>query len=444
AKCFLPEVGSILWSGPLGPIIICVARQAVDRSLNCQNDPGNKSLWCNHLPKLGTLAVMDRVNKREIRSIAVQEETERYKNEQASKFSGREGTSEKKSKKRKVTASKNEMLSSDNNDEDDEEIKIDLKRISDELLREPEVKWEVGCINVTDQFRRYQKEIIEKAEKNGLKYDNIYELLALSSIIVLSCPCPYPTMFTIAEWQEITRTNPYTPQDSPLTQDILLSLHDASFNHFLGLDSFVENGESKLSKIVARSFNDIYDSVMKVAPLKMSEEEHCLNFVYPLARPFFSGEKEYELILNRANTGTKKRPDLSCVVDGVPILNSEFKPLGCTPLQRGKDRVKVQLRARKSVNQQLLSKGGPGDLMESYFMDLEYDGLYRSWPFLTTRLVIDKTTIPLAGVAIHHLLALEERVEKISKDFKYRKSRSGETTPLQQLSFIRTLPDSPQ
>lgn len=31
------------------------------------------------------------------------------------------------------------MLSSDNNDEDDEEIKIDLKRISDELLREPEV-----------------------------------------------------------------------------------------------------------------------------------------------------------------------------------------------------------------------------------------------------------------------------------------------------------------
>lgn len=32
-------------------------------SKKCQNDPGNKSLWDNHLPKLGTLAVMDRVNK---------------------------------------------------------------------------------------------------------------------------------------------------------------------------------------------------------------------------------------------------------------------------------------------------------------------------------------------------------------------------------------------
>ncbi|CAG8711854.1 16495_t:CDS:2, partial [Funneliformis mosseae] len=106
ARCFLPEVGSILWSGPLGPIIIYVARQA-----NCHNDPGNKSLWEDHLSKLGTLAIMDRVNKREIRSIAVQEEAERYKSEQASKFSRREGTSEKILKKRKVTASKSETSS---------------------------------------------------------------------------------------------------------------------------------------------------------------------------------------------------------------------------------------------------------------------------------------------------------------------------------------------
>ncbi len=40
-------------------------------------------------------------------------------------------------------------------------------------------------------------------------------------------------------------------------------------------------------------------------------------------------------------------------------------------------------------------------------MDLKYDGLYRSWPFLTTRLVTDKATIPLAEFAISHLVALE-------------------------------------
>jgi hypothetical protein len=33
--------------------------------------------------------------------------------------------------------------------------------------------------------------------------------------------------------------------------------------------------------------------------------------------------------------------------------------------------------------------------------------LYRSWPFLTTRLVTDKTTIPLAESAISHLVVLE-------------------------------------
>ncbi|GES89720.1 hypothetical protein GLOIN_2v328467 [Rhizophagus clarus] len=61
---------------------------ALKKSLeNCNNDSGNKSLWENHLSRLGTLATMDRVNKREIRSIAMQEETERYKSEQASKLS---------------------------------------------------------------------------------------------------------------------------------------------------------------------------------------------------------------------------------------------------------------------------------------------------------------------------------------------------------------------
>ncbi|CAG8766596.1 1158_t:CDS:2, partial [Acaulospora morrowiae] len=82
-----------------------------------------------------------------------------------------------------------------------------------------------------------------------------------------------------------------------------------------------------------------------------------------------------------------------------------------------------------------------GDSMESFVMDLKYDGLYRSWSFLTTKLVVDKATIPLAGFAISHFMALEERVEKIAKDFKYR---SSQFTPPAQMSFVRKLPDSPQ
>ncbi|CAG8700968.1 17619_t:CDS:1, partial [Racocetra fulgida] len=69
--------------------------------------------------------------------------------------------------------------------------------------------------------------------------------------------------------------------------------------------------------------------------------------------------KEYEIRINRTVNGT--RPDVSCVVNGTPILNSEIKPLGYTSLQRTKDFIKVHLRAKGSVNEQLNTKGGPGE-----------------------------------------------------------------------------------
>ncbi|CAG8651982.1 9246_t:CDS:10, partial [Acaulospora morrowiae] len=335
-------------------------------------------------------------------------------------------------------------FSSDVEPEDDEEIKFDFTDIEEELQRKPINEWKVGAINVSRRFRQYQIEVLGKAKTSGLKYDNIYEILALSSIMVFCWPCPYP-MFTIQEWEEITVTNPYKIQESPLSQEILSSFREAYCNYFLGNDVFMNGGNSKLSRAVACAFNDLYNSVPDVAPPKMSEDEHCYMFLHPISRPLFAGSrKEYELILNRANTGSTKRPDLSCTVDRVPILNSEFKPVGCTPLQRKKDGLKVQLKARKSINQQLQRKGGPGeavillnmgDLMQSYFMDLKYDGLYCSWSFLTTKMVIDKASIPLADFSIRHLVALEERIGEIAKNFKYRKYRAGNTTSPEQISY---------
>lgn len=40
-------------------------------------------------------------------------------------------------------------------------------------------------------------------------------------------------------------------------------------------------------------------------------------------------------------------------------------------------------------------------------MDLEFDGIYRSWIFSKHRLVTDKSVIPLAEAAIHNFGALE-------------------------------------
>ncbi|RUP47589.1 hypothetical protein BC936DRAFT_145560 [Jimgerdemannia flammicorona] len=369
--------------------------------------------------------------------------------------------------------------------EDSEIIEFDLESVADELRRAPKVEWNVGAVNVTERFRRYQGEVLKKAKSEGLTYKNIYEVLfdwhndhmktfehpflSLHLEHCLLCwPCPYP-VFTNREWLEITKTNPYTVNEPPLLPEISLHLCDAARRHLAGKDAFLDGGKSGLSRTIARLFNDLYDGLPMVAPLKMSEDEHCYMFLHPITRPFFLGpRKEYKLLLNHATAGSKQRPDFACVVDNIPILASEIKPLGYTWLQQRRDNLKVQLRARKSINQQLQTKGGPGEaamftnmgaLMESFFMDLKYDGLYRSWPFLTTRLVIDKTTIPLAEFAISHLMALEvynsvrlefavtlylltfERVGKIAENYKYR---SNEFTPPAQMIYMRELPDSPQ
>ncbi|CAG8481469.1 4593_t:CDS:10, partial [Funneliformis caledonium] len=283
--------------------------------------------------------------------------------------------------------------SEDLEDENDEEIKFNLDDISRELQREPAVKWEVDNINVTDRFRTYQKDILKKAEREGLDYKNIYELLALSSIIVLTWPNPYPNIFTKREWAEVIKTSPYTIKNSPLSKEISTSLHETICNNFIGEDVYMIGGKTKLSRDVACSFNDLYNG-LSMSPSKtmekITEEEHCYM--------------------------VKKKARSSCVVDDITILNSEIKPLKCTPLQQKKDTVKTQLRARKSINMQLQRKGGPaeagiflnmGEWMETFFMDLKYDGLYRSWLFHRTKLVVEKASIPLAEFAISHIIALE-------------------------------------
>ncbi|GBC16309.2 hypothetical protein GLOIN_2v1637672 [Rhizophagus irregularis DAOM 181602=DAOM 197198] len=346
----------------------------------------------------------------------------------------------RKSKNASETSTRNnnsseQSSSSDLGPEGDEEIKLDFTSIEKELLREQSNEWEVGTINVSQRFRKYQIEILEKAKTDGIKWCDFHEVLALSSVIVLNSPCPYPDhIFTIREWRTITRENPYVITEP--ARPLFLSL-----------------GDSEIGRVVSRIFNDICSSVPKVAPAKTSEDEHCFKLLHPIIRPLFftDSREEYVIRLNRTTSGSTTRPDFSCLVNDIPILNSEIKPSGFTPLQGQKDKLKVQLRARKSINQLLRTKGGPdetvlltnqGDLVESHIMDLRYDGLYRSWPFLTTRLTKDKTTIPLMESNIRHIKALEERICKIAEDYNSRGCQSETTLP--QIRYMRDLPNSPQ
>jgi len=43
-----------------------------------------------------------------------------------------------------------------------------------------------------------------------------------------------------------------------------------------------------------------------------------------------------------------------------------------------------------------------GDKVESFFMTLNYDGIYQAWPWLNTKLVMDRSSFPLMVLCMHH------------------------------------------
>ncbi|CAJ0851204.1 3084_t:CDS:2, partial [Entrophospora sp. SA101] len=269
-------------------------------------------------------------------------------------------------------------------------------------------EWIVDSINVTSKFREYQKQIIESLKKNKkLTWNNAFELLALCSIIILTWPCPYST-FTSSEWIKIIGLNPYKLKQPILPDSLSNFLSHALNDLVLGLDvNFISN-DGELGEIAANAFNNFKDKIPVSFDKKISEDEHRYYYLDPVTRPIFCNQyKNYQLRLNRKANDTKKRPDFSCTVDGISILNSELKPFKYTNLQKKKDFVKAGIRAKKSINQLINKKGGPTEKVESYFIDLKYDGLYRAWSFLNTQLVVNQQSLPLLVSTLSHFISIE-------------------------------------
>ncbi|CAG8846788.1 33014_t:CDS:2, partial [Gigaspora margarita] len=206
--------------------------------------------------------------------------------------------------------------------------------------------------------------------------------VTLASVIVLIRPCPYST-FTSYEWKQIVNTNPYIVKESVWTNPFASSLSEACNNIAIGLDNnFVSNNRSDLGKKASWVFNNLKEDLPSVQTKRTMENEHRFNYLDPLLRPFFCGDsKDYEIKIDKSVNGLLKRPDFSCKINDITILNSEIKPLGCTEFQKNKDFVKAHLRSKRSINQ-LLNEGGPnqsviflnmGDDVNSYVMDLQYD-----------------------------------------------------------------------
>ncbi|CAG8639184.1 15109_t:CDS:2, partial [Acaulospora morrowiae] len=197
------------------------------------------------------------------------------------------------------------------------------------------------------------------------------------------------------------------------------TFHNAIIRHLQGEDFYMIPDDTELSREACRSFKRgvsffwyanqdrremihspiYYHYVPPLAPSKTSEDEH-----------------DYEVKFNQTVRGTNTRPDFSCHVENVSFLSSEIKPLGCGPLMKIKDTIKVNLRARKSINQQLTSRGGPGEsawltnfgnVVQTYIMDLKHDAMYGSLPHMTSRLVIDQPSMPLIESSFMHFVDLE-------------------------------------
>ncbi|CAB5206618.1 unnamed protein product [Rhizophagus irregularis] len=151
-----------------------------------------------------------------------------------------------------------------------------------------------------------KSDILEKAKTYELKWSDFHEVLALSSIIVLRLPCPYPAhIFTSREWQTIIHENPYIVADSV-----------------------------KMIPKLAERFLEFLTCVVVFLMLPQPKHQRMSTVLNCYTQSF---DHYFLLIrLNRATSGTATRPDFSCLVNEIPILNSEIKPPGFTLLQQQK------------------------------------------------------------------------------------------------------------
>ncbi|CAG8704847.1 6916_t:CDS:2 [Funneliformis caledonium] len=159
-------------------------------------------------------------------------------------------TSRTKSQKsrNKSEDSFSELPSSDIGPNNDEEINFDFTSVEMKLLREQLNEWKVSTVNVSQRFKNYQIETLEKAKIYRLKWCDFYEVLELSSIIVLSLHCPYPShIFTGQEWQTIIIENSYIVADSILPTEISSSLWNASADSLERKTVFLFIDDSEIS-----------------------------------------------------------------------------------------------------------------------------------------------------------------------------------------------------
>ena len=76
--------------------------------------------------------------------------------------------------------------------------------------------------------------------------------------MILSWPCPYPKFFTNREWYQITQTNTYVIHYPVIPSTISAVLREVAMKRLMDIESYMQLDGSELSKVVARTFNNLY------------------------------------------------------------------------------------------------------------------------------------------------------------------------------------------
>ncbi|CAG8543499.1 5510_t:CDS:10 [Diversispora eburnea] len=267
-------------------------------------------------------------------------------------------------KKLKDSTDSDDKISINKLDEPSVKIKFGWDDLEEELFSSPVNEWTVNTVEVSRNFRLYQKQLLLsiKEKRKKLTWRDTFEILALSSIM-MCWPCPYPT-FTTSECIKVLDSNPYRVTKPISTSSLTTSLYEATHNFSLGLNSkFTLNGIES---------DELKDELPTSSKKNVTEDMHRCISVDPFIKTFFGNEfKPYVLGLNRKVVDSKS-PDFCCMIDDIALLNSEIKPLGCTPSRANKISSKCTSKARietgewkkkeKTVTNQTIKSAGKANI----------------------------------------------------------------------------------
>ncbi|CAG8726777.1 3151_t:CDS:10, partial [Funneliformis caledonium] len=366
---------------------------------NSDKDSANNLIWNEHLTKLTALAVSDRVHKRKIESITIQEEIGRAE-EQMSKRHQREHTPEDKIKTINVdevpsaTTTSLYAPSSPPSPVDEEYIMVKDRSYCLDYLTGPGVpewqldegstRWIVNNTDITEVCREYRTILIKKCESMEVTLSATEEL-ALSHVFVFQEENPFGLCeyFEDKLWEELFsefhRLYPY-PSIPNKISDLFVNIVKIACenpNHverqklarrcLRDFEATIEDDE-----IIVEMFRELIDNEQTSFTRRYTvEDTHTIKNITPIVlRPFFKNNRK--ITFEGANKMSESPASAKRRFDPVLLVSEDLISLGKTMKSAIDKSIKDGADDLVICGMQII-----GFLGRAYVMDLRFEGVYR-------------------------------------------------------------------